>query len=119
MFLDLAPRMKSLYSNLEQYLHRAGRTFPSSVSVLNSFADEHFFSFLQSDIFSRGSRRKRKNQVPPKYYIINLKNICRFSSIKTFSLSHKVSFFFSMENNCNIMYLRRRVTIDAFSETDN
>ena len=50
--------MQLLYSTLEQYLHKADRTFLSSVSILKSFADGHFLkviidtvSFLQLDIF--------------------------------------------------------------------
>ena len=43
MFLDLASCMKSLYSTSEQYLHKAERTFPSSVSFLKSFANGHCF----------------------------------------------------------------------------
>ena len=68
MFLDLASCMKSLYSISQQYLHKAERTFPSSVSILKSFANGHFLkvaintvSLLSSDIFSPKSWRERNN----------------------------------------------------------
>ena len=43
-------------------------------------------SFLLSDIFSFETQRKKKNKVPHKYYIINLKIFCLSPSIKTFTL---------------------------------
>ena len=70
-------RMQSLHSTSEQYLHKADRTFPSSVSILKTFANGHFLkvvmdtvSFLPSDIFSSGSLSKRNSKVLRKYYIL-------------------------------------------------
>ena len=45
MFLELASRMKS-YSTSEQYLRKAERAFPSSVSILKSFANGHFLEVV-------------------------------------------------------------------------
>ena len=110
MFLDLASCMKSLYSISQQYLHKAERTFPSSVSILKSFANGHFLkvaintvSLLSSDIFSPKSWRERNNQVPCKYYNKLEKYLSLSIYIKTLLYTHK-NFVFSMENNCNIIY---------------
>ena len=59
--------MKSLYSTSERYLHKAERTFPSSISILKSFANCHFLkveidtvSFLPLDIFLLGVGGKER-----------------------------------------------------------
>ena len=110
MLLDLSSHMKSLYFTLKQYLHKVERTVPSLVSILKLFANGHFLkavidraSVLPLLIFSSGSQSKRKNQVPRKYYMINMKNICLSPSKKTFTFC-KQSFFLSAENNCSIIY---------------
>ena len=86
--------MAEIFTILTTYRpNSAVRTFPSSVSVLKSFASGCFLkvvldmvSFLLSDIFSSETQRKKMNKVPHKYYIIDLKNICLSPSITTFTL---------------------------------
>ena len=51
VFLNLASCMKLLSFTLEQYLHKADRTFLSSASVLKSFANGHFLKVV-IDIYS-------------------------------------------------------------------
>ena len=46
MFLDLASCMKLLYFTSEQYLHKAERAFPYSVSILKSFVNGHFLKVV-------------------------------------------------------------------------
>ena len=52
MFLDLASRMKSLYSTSVQHLLKAERSFPSSVSILKSFANGHFLKVVIDTVSS-------------------------------------------------------------------
>ena len=94
MFLDLNSRVKSLHPTSDQYLHKAERSFPSSVSILTSFANGHFskvvidtVSFLPPDFFLLSlAGKERIKSFFRKYYTINLKDICLSSSIKTFTL---------------------------------
>ena len=58
MFLNLASCMKLLFFILEQYLHKADRTFLSSASILKSFANGHFLKVV-IDIYSFFTIRKR------------------------------------------------------------
>ena len=67
MYLAVQLLERQKYLHKEQYLHKAERTFPSLV-YLKSFANSHILkvvidivSFLSSDIFSSGSRMKRKH----------------------------------------------------------
>ena len=102
MFLDFASYMKSLYSTVEKYLHKAERTFPSLFSILKSSKNGQFLKVLPSVIFSSGSHKKRKNQGPPKYYILKLKKYLFLSICKTFTLN-TLSFVFSTKSNFNII----------------
>ena len=117
MFLDLASHMKSMYSTLELYLHRTGRTFPSSVSVLNSFANEPFFKsgdrygffFTVKHIFFWFSEEKK--ELSPSQILYN-----KFEKYLSLSIYRNICFIqikfcFSMENNCSIIYLRSRVVV--------
>ena len=72
MFLDLASRIKCLASRVVFHfgakIRKGERTLPSSVSILKSVTNGNFLKVVidtvssqPSNIFSSGSRRKRKN----------------------------------------------------------
>ena len=117
MFLDLASHMKSMYSTLELYLHRAGRTFPSSVSVLNSCANEPFFKsgdrygffFTVKHIFFWFLEEKK--ELSPSQILYNkLEKYLSLSIYRNICFIH-IKFHFSMGNSCSIIYLRSGVVV--------
>ena len=109
ILVKLASRMKPLHFTSEQYLHKAERISPSSVSVLKVICEWPFFKsgdryseFLTIGHISFEVSEEGK-ELSPSQVQYNKHGKYMSLSIKTFTLCSQ-SFVFSTENDCNIIY---------------
>ena len=113
--------MKPLYFTSEQYLHKAERISPSSVSFLKVICEWPFFKsgdryseFLTIGHISFEVSEEGK-ELSPSQVQYNKHGKYMSLSIKTF-YAHRVSFF---QRKMTAILSTKRATINTFSETGN